>query len=282
MVQHYIQRVMSLTRSIKPATNVIAVEQVREQKQVKATLYLTGYRDVVDKLVHFAYEMVNLKGMKMSSRRGQYYSLDELIRDYVDVIAHKYFANQLKLGNIKYDVETRELLSVFEKLGVACTRALLLSVEPGKVLVFDPHRIEEYDLGAWITYTSVRIQSILRKAYGFEPLDNTELLLDKLKEISGKLGGQKIKFEPEEKNILEKINEYHSILLKAYKELDPSKILEYTRDLCMYLNQLYEKHPILGERDIVKKNTRLALIISALLILKDLMNIMGFPIVKKL
>lgn len=262
--------------------NVIATEQDREQKQVKAILYLLGYRDVVDKLVHFMYEMVVLKNMKMSSRRGQYYSLDELIKDYIDVVAHKYITNQLRLGREKYFDDTKQLLDVFEKLGIACTRALLLSVEPRKVLSFDPRKIEEYDMGAWIIYTFVRIQSILRKTYGFEPLDHVEKLINKLREINNDLLDKEIVFEPIEKNIVEKINDYQSILVKAYRETDPSKILEYTRELCMYLNQLYEKYPVIGEKNIIKKKTRLAIIILSLLILKELLEILGFPLIKKL
>ncbi len=263
------------------AYNVIAVEQVREQRQVKALLYLLGYRDIVDKLIHFSYEMVNLKGMRMSSRRGQYYSLDELINDYTYVVAEKYVSNKLELGVEEIETSPNELLEKFRLLGIACSRALLLSIDPSKVLVFDPRRLEEYDLGAWIIYTFVRIQSILRKAYGFEPLDNIDSLIENGVKLLKEIGGE-TSLSSVEKNLLEILTNYSSTLYTAYSSLEPNKILEYTRDLCMVLNKLYETHPILGEKDRVKRNTRLLLVIMAYLLLKDLLWIMGLPYIKKL
>ncbi|OYT40226.1 MAG: anticodon-binding protein [Desulfurococcales archaeon ex4484_58] len=262
--------------------NVIAVEQVREQRQVKSTLYLIGYRDEAEKLVHFVYEMVNLKNMKMSSRRGQYYTLDEVIEDYTRIVAEKYIENQLRLGKKKLKIEPDLLREAFRKLGIACTRALLLSTDPLKVLVFDPRRLEDYDLGSWIIYTFVRLQSILRKAYGFEPLDNIDKLRNYAVKLYEDLREKEIILNTEEKNIVETLSNYSYTLLTVYNELKPNKILEYTNTLCMTINKLYEKHPILNEKDHIKKNTRLLLVIVSLLILKDLQTIMGFPLIKKL
>ena len=262
--------------------NVIATEQTREQKQVKAILYLLGYKKCAENLVHFYYEMVNLKNMRMSSRRGQYYALDELIEDYTDTVAHKYIENQLKLGKDRASLSKEELMKAFYDLGVACTRALLLSIDPSKTLTFDPRKIEEYDIGSWIVYTFVRLQSILRRAYGVEPLENTEFYIEKLNKLRERIEGVEIALSSEEKNVIEAISGFQDALLRAYRDLEPNKVLEYTQQLCTHLNKLYETHPVLGEKDEVKRSTRLALVTSSLLLLKDLLWIMGFPLIKKL
>ncbi|MET1160668.1 MAG: arginine--tRNA ligase [Thermoprotei archaeon] len=262
--------------------NVIATEQTREQKQVKALLYLLGYEKCAENLIHFYYEFVNLKGSRMSSRYGQYYTLDELLEDYTDVVAHKYVLNKVKLGVKDIEGDYTELKRAFRELGIACTRALLLSVDPRKVLVFDPRKIEEYDIGAWIVYTFVRLQSILRKAYEVEPLDNIEYYINKLSELSGEISWDNVVLNEEEKSIVETLAGFKNALLRAYHNMEPNRILEYTQELCMALNKLYEKHPILREEDKAKRSIRLALVISSLTILRDLLWIMGFPLVKKL
>jgi len=262
--------------------NVIAVEQVREQKQVKSILYLIGYKELVDRLTHFIYEMVHLKGMRMSGRRGQYYTMDELIDDYVKVVSRNYIENQIKLGFSKYVLNEKELIDSFEKLGVACSRALLLSIDPDKVLTFEPSRLESYDLGSWIIYTFVRLQSILRKAFDLEPLDNTTLLIDKAQSLYDDIKNEQLDLNSDEKELIEIITNYHETLIYAYEYMKPNKILEYTNNLCNVLNKIYESYPIIGEKDVVKKNTRLLLVVVSVLLLRDLLWILGFPLIKKL
>ncbi|ADI31930.1 arginine--tRNA ligase [Staphylothermus hellenicus] len=265
--------------------NVIAVEQIREQKQVKATLYLLGYGGEAEKLVHFTYEMVNLKGMRMSGRRGQYYSLDELLEDYVKAIAKSYVKSQIKrIGGLESStpIDLGELRNVFEKLAVADSRALLLSIDPSKVLTFDPRRLEEYNMGSWILYTFVRLQGILRKWLGVEPLTNIDKLLVEAKKLYGTVKNKEIDLSVLERNILENLLEYPSTLYKSYQELKPNKLLEYTSNLCMNINKLYESVPVLGEKDPYKKSFRILLVIIAALILKDLIEIMGFPTITKI
>ncbi|ABN70672.1 DALR anticodon binding domain protein [Staphylothermus marinus F1] len=265
--------------------NVIAVEQTREQKQVKATLYLLGYRDEAEKLVHFTYEMVNLKGMRMSGRRGQYYSLDELLEDYVKAIAKSYVESQIKrIGGLESSIPINldELKKVFEKLAVADSRALLLSIDPSKVLTFDHRRLEEYNMGSWILYTFVRLQGILRKWLGVEPLTNIDKLLVEANKLYNTLKNKEIDLNLLERNILENLLEYPSILYKSYSELKPNKLLEYTSNLCMNINKLYETVPVLGEKDQYKRSFRILLVIVTTLILKDLVEIMGFPTITKI
>ncbi|MEM1742244.1 MAG: arginine--tRNA ligase [Desulfurococcaceae archaeon] len=262
--------------------NVIASEQLREQKQVKSILYILGYSDVIDKIIHFSYEMVSLKDTRMSGRRGEYLTLDELVKAYMDIIITKYVENQLKLGIDYFSEDYSYYRDIVYKLSIACTRALLLSVDPSKPLVFDYRRLEDYDIGAWIIYTFVRLQSILRRAFNIEPLDNPEYYLNLLRELISNIRGYSFEIIDIEKNIIEKITLFQQMLIDAYMYLKPNKILEYTRDLCSYLNKLYESLPILNERDFVKKSFRIGLVIVSLLVLRDLMKIMGLPEIKKI
>lgn len=265
--------------------NVIAVEQTREQKQVKATLYLLGYKKEAEKLVHFVYEMVNLRGMRMSSRKGQYYSLDELVDDYVKVVAKSYVNSQIRrTGNIESAVPINldDLKNVFEKLAVADSRALLLSIDPSKTLTFDPRKLEEHNMGSWILYTFVRLQGILRKWLGAEPLENIDKLLHEANRLYETIRNKEIDLSMIEKTVLENLLEYPSMLIKAYSDLKPNKLLEYTISLCMSINKLYESIPVLGEKDPQKRSFRILLIILTVTVLRDLIEIMGFPVISRI
>ncbi len=261
--------------------NVIAHEQMREQRQVRAALHLLGYHKYAENLVHLDYEMVHLKGFKMSSRRGRIYTLDELIDDYVAVVVRDYVDNlSRRLGSGKIgEIDAEKLLLTAEDLAVANTRALLLSIDPKKVLVFDPRRLEENLTGSWIMYTYVRLQSILRKHYGYEPLDNMDKIRKDMLSRLENLGS--IELERTEKLVLESLIGYPETLLSVEESMETNKILEKTAEICMRLNKFYEELPVLSEKDPVKRDARLILVAVSLLILDDLIRIMNLPRIRR-
>ena len=63
--------------------NVVGMEQTLAQNQLKLALCALGYLDQAKKLIHFAYNLVTLPGYKMSSRRGRYITLDEVMDESV-------------------------------------------------------------------------------------------------------------------------------------------------------------------------------------------------------
>lgn len=265
--------------------NVIAIEQTREQKQVKATLYLLGYREEAEKLIHFPYEMVHLKNMRMSGRRGVYYTVDELIDDYKAVVIRDYTENQeRRLGSIEYPepVDLESLMNMSEKLAVANARTLLLSIDPSKVLTFDTRKLYEYSTGSWILYTFVRLQGILRKGLRLEPLREEARLLGEMTKIYNELKGKKIDPVLEERNLLEKLHDCPSILLLAAETLKPNKILEYTETLVADINKLYESLPVLNEENDDKRRFRLLLTAVSFIVLRRLLWIIGIPEIEKI
>lgn len=247
--------------------NVIAVEQSREQKQLKSVLYMLGCSEFADNLYHFPYEMVHLKGMRMSGRRGIYYTIDELIIDNKVTLLRKL------IGKTKTD--PKELESIVERLAIANTRAILLSVEPSKVLVFDPKKLGEFEHGIIVEYSFVRAQGILRNIWNKEFLLDKDEIIERTKQIIH--GLERTDLVIEEKRLLENIARFKRVLIEAYQEMKPNKILEYAVSISQDFNKFYEKCPIAGESDIVKKNTRIILTVLTLIVLSELIDILGFP-----
>ncbi|UCG45523.1 MAG: arginine--tRNA ligase, partial [Candidatus Bathyarchaeota archaeon] len=63
--------------------NVVGMEQKLSQLQLKLALYALGHQKKAENLVHFAYNLVNLPGYTMSSRRGRYVTMDEVMEEAV-------------------------------------------------------------------------------------------------------------------------------------------------------------------------------------------------------
>lgn len=261
--------------------NVIAVEQARAQKQLRAVLYLLGYKREADNLVHFSYEMVHLKNMRMSGRRGIYYTMDELLMDMEDSIVERSIEGS---SSFKQEAEGKyiDLRETARMLAVNNMRALLLSVEPGKVLSFDPSKIGSFEHGITITYGLVRAQSILRRLWGLEPLVETDAVRSRSIEIYTSLNTDSMGFNTEEKQLLEMLVGYPRVLREAYEYMRPDKLLEYAVELSLFFNRMYEKHRVIGEPDAVKKAVRVLLTVAVFLVLADLAEIMGFHKPKKL
>lgn len=253
--------------------NVIAVEQAREQKQLKAVLYILGLREEAENLHHFAYEMVHLKGMRMSGRRGIYYTIDEALVDAKLRILRKLVEKESTL-------QLSELINLAGKLAVANLRTLLLSVDPGKVLVFDQDKLGETEYGTIVEYAFVRAQGVIRNLWGVEFLDDPERVYSMASEIAKSIG--KVELTLEEKRLAELLTRFKDALLEAYREMKPNKLLEYAVNLSLEFNKFYEKYPIIGERDPVKKNTRILITVLVLLALSELMDIMGIPKLRKM
>ena len=261
----------------KKVYNVIATEQNLEQKQVRSVLYLLGYKDYADNTIHLAYEMVHLKGYRMRGRYGRYISMDELIERYRKLMLDQYMESHRELGVDQVE----DVLDKAEKLAVANTRYLLLSIEPLKVLTFDPGKLTEHTEGSWIQYTYARLLSILRKAYGKDismPEELGEEILGDYREIDF----DKLVLVREEEEIVEKLLSYKDALITAYSEMKPNKIAEYAYELSSALNLFYEKIPVIKEKDANKKKFRLTLIYSSAIILGDAMRVMGLPVLPRI
>ncbi len=258
--------------------NVIAIEQDRAQKQLRAALKILGFDREAENLVHFAYEMVQLKNMRMSGRRGVYYTMDELLVDMTRTLVEKQLG-QVQRKGVQEDLSST--LPYARELAVANARALLLSVEPGKVLFFDPERIGEFEHGVTIAYSFARLQSILRKQWGLEPLEALDEIKGRLLEEISK-HGMSPPTTVDEKKLIEWLNAFTQTLITAHAEMKPNRLLEYAHSLALDLNRFYEKCSVIGERDLRIKNLRLLLVVASLITLSELMEILGIPRLRRL
>jgi arginyl-tRNA synthetase len=217
--------------------------------------------------------MVHLKGLRMSGRRGLYYTIDEMLVDAELSILKKLIEREEKR-------ELRDLLEIAEKLAIANTRAILVSVDPGKVLVFDPGKISEVEYGVMIQYAFVRAQGVVRNLWGLEFLDSREEVIGKTIEYTR--GFEGVDLTSEEKKLVDDVLRYPLVLKTAYIEKSPSKILEYALNLAIDFNKFYEKYPVISEKNENTRKARVLITVLTLLTLSELIDILGFPKLRRM
>lgn len=235
---------------------VIGVEQTHPQAQLKIILYAMGYRELAKSVVHYAYEMVNIPGIKMSARRGKYVTLDDLINEA-----------KRRVYELIKDREGINYEEVAEAVAVGAIRYTLLSVTPSKTITFTWDRVLnlKQNSGPFIMYTYVRANSILEKS----------------QEDITKINNVPEEVSSEEKELITLLGEYPEILSKAVHDLRIDYITEHIDKIALTFNSMYEKCPVLTASE-PHKSFRLALTRAVKIVLENSMKILGIPILKKM
>ncbi len=234
--------------------NVIGVDQKLEQKHVVLALRALGIEDVLSRYKHVAYELIRLPGRKMSSRRGQYVSLDEIvieaIRRAYEEITHRYE----RLSN-------EQKYALAKEIAIGAIKYALLSQAPTKVITFDWKRVLDFEQnsGPFIQYAHARAASILRKISWKIP-DKCDLSLLKT---------------PEEFEVIYKLSKFPEVLEEVIETHRPDLLVEYTNELAMLFNKFYQKHPVLKAENEELKKARLMLVATFRRVIATAMKLLG-------
>jgi len=242
-------------RGLGKVIRVVSTEQTHEQAHVRIILYALGHEDAAKNVVHYAYEMVNLPGAKMSARRGQYISLDEILDE-----AAERSAALVKEAN-------PEVAGVIaERVGVGSVRYAFLSTGPRKPIEFkwDAVLNMRQNSGPFLQYTYVRAYSILEKAQA--PPARPEIPGEML---------------PEEKTLVVKVAEWPTVVKEAFQALRPDYVAEYLDGLALVFNSYYEKAPVLKAEEPLR-GFRLALVNAVKTVLEAGFYILGIPTLTKM
>jgi len=243
--------------------NVIGVEQKLEQLQVKISLWLLGYKTQLKKIIHHAYEVVNIVGGKLSGRRGRYITVDELIDESI-----KRAYKEIKKRN--RNVTESEAMSIAKIVGIGAIKYAFLSVTPTRPLSFDWNRVLDFtrNSGPFIQYAYTRAKSILRKSKVKDPLScdfNPSLLKENL-----------------EIELVEHIGEFPEIVAKAADNLRVDLIASFTNRIATIFNSFYDKYPVLSARSNELKAARLAMTQAFCITMKNALNILGIQAPEKM
>ncbi len=233
--------------------NVIGMEQTLPQLQLKLALSALGHVDYITKLTHFAYSLVRLPGHRMSSRRGRYITLDEVM----DGAAKRAYAEVSKRSPYLSDKEKRQI-SLF--VGKGAVKYALIAVDPAKPVVFTWDRVLDFEKNSapYIQYSHARARSILRKASRAPENADFSLLVD-----------------PMERDIVLTLAHFPEVFLDAAKNLRPNAIADYVNALADKFNRFYTKLPVIKAESVGLSDARLALVDATRIVFRNALKLLG-------
>lgn len=217
-------------------------------------------------LVHFSYGMVELPNGKMKSREGIVVDADELIEEMISD-ARK---TSEELGKFA-DMSDEERNNIARIVGLGALKYFILKVDARKNMLFNPAESIDFNgnTGPFIQYTYARIRSILRKADAEGQSVPTSLAGD-------------MPINDKEIELIQKMNEYASVVLQAGKDYSPSGIANYCYELTKEFNQFYHDYSILNAEDEKQKIVRLVLAKNVAKIIKNGMRLLGIEVPERM
>ena len=217
-------------------------------------------------LVHFSYGMVELPNGKMKSREGTVVDADELIAEMI--------ANARKTSDElgKYDdMSEQEKQDIARIVGLGALKYFILKVDARKNMLFNPEESIDFNgnTGPFIQYTYARIRSIMRKA------DAEGIKLPQQLSTNAPLNDKEIA-------LIQKLNDYKSVVEQAGTDYSPSGIANYCYELTKDFNQFYHDYSILNANSEEEKTARLVLAANVAKTIKNAMQLLGIEVPERM
>ena len=238
--------------------NVIAVEQILPQAQLRLALYMLGYKKEAKSLVHYAYEMVTLPGASMSGRRGRYVTIDEIL-DELKAIARKLM--------IERGVKPKD--DVLLKIARSAFKYIMLSASPSKPIVFDLSKAMDIKTNSapYLMYTYARANSVLAKCNYV--IDWSKINYDGCDE------GLR-------RELIWLIGKFPHVMKYVLKYLRPEDLATYLNKIADVFNSWYDKERILDSSNESLRNLKLAITYGVKIVMRNGLTAMGLDVLERI
>lgn len=235
---------------------VVGSEQIHHFKSLFSILNKLDYK-FSESCYHLAYGMVYLPEGKMKSREGTVVDADNLIDEI-----KRQASQEIKKRNKK--ISPKELDKLSEQIAMAAIKFYILKYDTSKDFTYDPKESISFEgeTGPYIQYTSVRINSIIKKSINQSSITpDFNLLTDK-----------------SEEKLISLLSNYQNVIEKSVLEKKPSLLCRYLIDLSKAFNEFYHKCPVLGHKNHKLTSSRLYLIKSVKQVLENGLNLLGIEV----
>lgn len=215
---------------------------------------LLGYENKID-FVFYSY--VSLETGKMSTRKGQIVTLDEL---YEKAIEESYKVVKTKRPELHED----KLKEIAESVAVSAIRFHILKLNANKPMVFKWSEALnlEGDSAPFIMYSYARAASIMRK------VQNAQTFLG-------------VEYNEQEASLVRQMYLYPYILTEAMNGLKPENVANYLLELTRKFNDFYTNCPVLNAEE-ADRGKRVMIISAYMKIIQDAAQITGIRILEEM
>ena len=233
--------------------NVIGMEQRLAQLQLKMALCALGYIKEAKRLIHFAYNLVNFPGQRVSGRRGRYVTLDEVMDEAVS----RAYKEVEKHSNGLTEEEKKKISEI---VGIGAVKYALIETDPQKPVTFTWDRVINFEKnsGPYIQYSYARACSILRKAS--RKVEEADYSLLK---------------EPIERELVLMIAKFPEVFIEAADNLRPNIVADFANALADKFNTFYAALPVIKAEPRELSDARLLLVDAVKITLCNALNLIG-------
>jgi arginyl-tRNA synthetase len=238
---------------------VIGQEQALAQLQLRIALAAINKIKMADNQIHYAYEFVKLPGVKMSGRLGRYITLNDVLKQAVNLAYDE-------VTNRNPQLNEDEKKNIAKKVGYGAVKYSLVSVDPMKQVIFDWNQALNFETNSapFIQYSHARICSIIRKVEKKNTPNYNNLTNIKEKEII---------------NLLANFPETYQ---RAVELLKPSEIAAYANNLADKFNSFYATQRVINAETKGLEAARLKLIEGVRITLRNSMNLLGIQVPERM
>lgn len=197
------------------------------------------------------YEFITLPEGSMSTRRGVFISVDDLMGE----------AESRALDEIKKrreDLSDSEVIKIAEEIGIGAIRYFIAKLSPEKHIVFKWDEALSFERGcASIQYAHARARKLLEKAgFNAENISASGYNLD----------------QPSEIELVKILAKFTSIIEESARINRVHPVAQYAMDLAGAFNRFYKSVPVIGAEE---EAVRLLLVDKSRITLKNCLELLG-------
>ncbi|GIO23904.1 arginine--tRNA ligase [Oceanobacillus sp. J11TS1] len=226
---------------------IVGQEQHLHFQQLFLVLQKMGY-DWAAELKHIPFGFILKDGKKMSTRKGKVVLLEDVIKEAIDLAYKNIEAKNPSLVNKQ---------EVAKQVGVGAIIFHDLKHERQNNIEFNLDEMLKFEgsTGLYVQYTHARGRSILRKASVKDDLNIVGLT------------------DSHSWTVIKTLMDFPNVIEKSFQHTEPSVIARYVLNLSQEFNKYYSHVKILS--DDAEQNSRLALVNSVTIVLKEGLRLLG-------
>ncbi|MCA9389956.1 arginine--tRNA ligase [candidate division WWE3 bacterium] len=210
---------------------------------------------------HLSMGMVNLKGLKMSSRTGVIITVDGLLEEVKE---------EVKKIAENTDLSGKVLEEMLEVVTIGAVKYSVLKNDPERYVLFDLEETVslEGNSGPYLQYVYARCQSILDKSEVDVSAFDGNIFIDSLSEL--------------ETSLMRHLHNYRTTVQEAADKYKPNLMCNYLFELAQKYNSFYNQKPILQADTQEEMLFRLCLTKATAETIKSGLGLLGISVVNRM
>ncbi|HTX61755.1 MAG TPA: arginine--tRNA ligase, partial [Methanobacterium sp.] len=201
------------------------------------------------------YEFITLPEGSMSTRRGVFISVDDLMEEAVERAVRE-------VKNRRDDLDEVESRDIAEKIGIGAIRYYIARLSPEKHIVFKWDEALSFERGcASIQYAHARACKILKKVGEFNTsTTDLESILNHYE------------LQTPEIELVKTISQFSWVIEESARNRKVHHLAQYCLDLASAFNKFYKSVPVIGSEEEI---LRLVLVDKARITLRNSLDLLG-------